>query len=454
MEADRVIAHRDVPKPDVRELRACGLAALAEAGVLALPAHLILTESSDLRIGIWTFVLPFIVAFVAGTILVCRFRSSPNAPIVAAVGSVLLGLRFGWGPDLNLLVFVVVVSLLVTIRMVTLALRDWRTPYHAEFGWLSVVLGAEVLVASGPQQNWKPALVVVAPLFFVAALASRATTVWTAGTAGELDERVRVAWVRRALLVTGGLVAAMAGAVLLGIRGGLFDRLGAALAPVGAALASFMAWSFAQLARPIFWLVDLLHIDPDAVRRFFERLQANAQRAGRQAQHPGPPGLWQRLLGLAVFALVAVLLVRVIRRFLPEAGPGESPSSPGATVTTADLPADSERSARGPAFRRELPADRVRRWYAEILLELERLRMPKDPALTPAEFVPGFTGAFPDSAEGFRALTHAYEDVRYGSLSLDEGELRGLERQARSVMGTLRHAKPPPEPDEAAPTDV
>ncbi len=448
-----MIARRDVPAPDARELRACGLAALAEAGVVALPAHLILTESSDVRIGIWTFLVPFMLAYVAGTLLLCRFRASPNAPLVAGVAAALLGLRFGWGHDLNRLVFVVVISLLVTLRMVTLAHRDWRTPYHAEFGWLALVLGCEVLIASGPQENWKPALALVAPLFFVAALASRATTVWTAGTAGELDEGVRLAWVRRALLVTLGLVATMAGAVLLGIRGGVFDRIGAALAPVGVALASFLAWSFGQLARPVFWFVDLLHIDPEAVRRFFENLQRNAQQARRHALHPGPPALWQRLLGLLVFGLVALLIIRVIRRLLPQAGPAEPPASPEATVATVDLPVDRMSTPRRFAAPRELPADRVRRWYAEVLLQLERLRVPKDPALTPGEFTSEFGGRFPESAGSFQALTRAYEDVRYGGRSPDREELRGLEHQALSVIDTLKRTKPLP-PEEATGPDV
>jgi len=433
-----------VPRPDARELKACGLAALGEAGVIALPAHLILTESSDIRIGIWAFVLPFIVAFVGGSLLVCWFRSSPNAPVAAGVAAALLGLRFGWGGDLNRLVFVVVVSLLVTLRIVTLALRDWRTPYHAEFGWMSVALGLEVLVATGPQTGWKPALVLVAPLFFVGSLASRATTVWTAGSAGELDEHVRAGWVRRALLVTGGLVAAMAAAVALGIRGGLFDRLGAVLAPLGDAFASLFAWGLSQIARAVFWFVDLFGIDPDKVREFFERLQRSVGQIQRQTQQPGSDALWQRLLGLVAFALVAFALVRLIRRFRPQVGDPEQPSRIPATVTSSELAADAAPGSRW-TFRRELPADRVRRWYAQSLLELERLRVPKDPALTPAEFAPEVARAFPLCAQGFDSLTHAYEDVRYGNLTLDRRQVQELEDRARSVLDILKRTKLPPE---------
>ena len=42
----------DVAKPESRELRACGLAALAESGVLVLPVWLILTETRGLHIGV------------------------------------------------------------------------------------------------------------------------------------------------------------------------------------------------------------------------------------------------------------------------------------------------------------------------------------------------------------------------------------------------------------------
>jgi hypothetical protein len=107
--------------------------------------------------------------YVLGTLLLCRFRASPNVTLVAAVAVALVGIRVGWSGGLYRLLFVLIVSLLVTVRVVTLALRDWRTPYQAELVWFALALGLEVLLPTGPAGNWKPALVVVIPLFFVAA---------------------------------------------------------------------------------------------------------------------------------------------------------------------------------------------------------------------------------------------------------------------------------------------
>ena len=56
---------------------------------------------------------------------------------------------------------------------------------------------------------------------------------------------------------------AMVAAVGLGLRDGVLDHLGSFLAPVGNALVSLLVFIFEQLARPIFWLVDKLGIDPE-----------------------------------------------------------------------------------------------------------------------------------------------------------------------------------------------
>jgi len=84
-----VIARRDVPAPDARELRACGLAALGESGVIFLPVYLLLTESRGLTLGIWAVGIPFVAAYVGCALLACRFRASSNLAAGAAVLAVL-----------------------------------------------------------------------------------------------------------------------------------------------------------------------------------------------------------------------------------------------------------------------------------------------------------------------------------------------------------------------------
>jgi len=44
----------------------------------------------------------------------------------------------------------------------------------------------------------------------------------------------------------------------------------------------------------------------------------------------------------------------------------------------------------------------------------------------------------PGCADEFERLTHAYEDVRYGSLRLDRAELRELQDGQKRITATLR----------------
>jgi hypothetical protein len=91
-------------------------------------------------------------------------------------------------------------------------------------------------------------------------------------------------------------------------------------------------------------------------------------------------------------------------------------------------------------LRQELPADTVRRWYAETLLALEGLGLAKVPSRTPGEYLRDVTVAFPECAAGFTALTRAYEDVRYGSMRFDTERLEGLEANRQLAMTALSRA--------------
>jgi hypothetical protein len=424
----------DVSTPEPRELRACGLAALAEAGVLVLPLWLVLTETRGLHIGVMALAVPFVAVYVGGAVLACRFRASRNVAIVAAATAILAGLWLGHG-QMNQTVFAVLICLLVTFRLVTLALRDWRLPIHAEVGWFTLALGLEVLVAAGATREWHGPLLLIVPVFFVAAFASRASTVWTFGAAGELDERVRAAWIRRAVLATTALVGAMIAAVLLSIEGGVFDRVGRWLTPVADALVSFFAWVLSQAARPIFWLVDRLGIDPDAVRDFLNGLRNGAAGRTLNEQRAAGESLVQRMLGLLVFAAIGYAVYRAIRRFRPPSG-SESESRAVGTQSEGSLAVTEPLPAR-PRFRREPPADTVRRSYAEAVWALRRREVVREPWQTPAEFAPVVAQAVPACADSFEELTRAYEDVRYGSLRLDDAALGRLRTGQERIMAAL-----------------
>ncbi|HEX5902094.1 MAG TPA: DUF4129 domain-containing protein [Actinomycetota bacterium] len=428
-----MIAPTRVAPPEPRELRACGLAALAESGVLALPVWLLLTETRGLEIGVVALAVPFMTIYVGAVLLACRFRASRHLPLAAIVVAVLAGAWLGRG-DLNRSVFAVVVFLLVALRAITLALRDWRLPIHAEFGWFALALGIEVMVSAGANPEWRGPLVVIVPLFFAAALASRAATVWTTSGSSELDERVRASWIRRAGLATGLLVAAMAAAVAFSVRGGVFDRVGAWIAPAANAFASLLAWTLSQIVRPIFWLVDQLGIDPDRVREFFEDLRESAARAAQEAGSSEGPTVWQRILGFVAFAAIGYAVFRVIRRFTPKGGGAEPERAVPASATVSALEEPQPVVSR---LRRELPADRVRRWYAETLEILRNREVVKEAWQTPAEFVPRVATAFPACAAPFAELTRAYEDVRYGGFRLAGDRLGRLEKGQETMIAAM-----------------
>lgn len=434
-----MIALRDVPAPDARELRACGLAALGEAGVILLPVVMVLSESRAIDVSVGALVLPFVLAYVGGALLTCRLRASRNLATGAAVLAVLAGIWLGRG-DLNRSVFAVVVALLVGMRIIALGLRDWRQPIHAEFGWLTVVLGLETMIAVGAEPEWRGPLLVIVPLFFVCMLASRATTVWSAAGAGELEGSVRSAWIRRAALASGGLVLAMIAVVALAVRGGVFERIGTWLAPAANAVVSFIAFVLSQAARPVFWLIDRLGIDPETVREFLENLRRGGFADLTNDQSADGTAVWQRALGLLVFAAVGYAIFRAIRHLLPEAGSGPPTTAAPGTVRESPLPVEVAPLPR-PLLRREPPADRVRRWYAEVLEALRRAGLAKDPWLTPAEFEPAVVGAHPEVGAEFAALTRAYEDVRYGSLQLDRPGLERLEQGQRRLLKALHERR-------------
>jgi hypothetical protein len=190
-----------------------------------------------------------------------------------------------------------------------------------------------------------------------------------------------------------------------------------------------------QAARPIFFLVDLLGIDPERVREFFESLREGA--AGRviDQRRAGPAEIWQRILGFLVFAAIGYAVFRAIRHFRPPAGAEPEPRVPG-TQTQAALPTVEALPPR-PRFRREPPADTVRRWYAEALWALRRREIVREPWQTPAEFAPVVAGAVPTCADAFAELTRAYEDVRYGGLRIDAAAIGRLEASQRRMMAAI-----------------
>ncbi len=431
MTGDRSVAPAEAP-----ELRAAGLAALAEAGLVYLPAHLVLTDGADLDVGTLAGLGPFVAVYVATVLLACRFRGSGNVTNAAAVGAIVAGLALGGG-DLDSTVLGLLVAMLVVLRAVALALRDWREPIHAEIGVGALVLGIETILAGGALPQWRTSLVFVVPVFFLAALASRATIVWAPVRDGSSSE-VRASAIRQAVLATVALGGLMAAAALLAVRGGLLQRIGAWLSPVGDLLISVFASVLVVLLRPILWVMSRIGIDPAALQDLLEewRRRAEESRAIDAATRPDAPW-WSRVVPLLILVGIGWLLYRSLRRLRPSLGSFERAHERDDTWAA---PLAERPGAIGRLLPRRSPppADVVRRWYAEVLDGLDQRGMPKDPSLTPSEFLPQVTAAFPDVERGFRRLTRMYEDVRYGNRRVTGDAIHDAEPEIRRILASLR----------------
>lgn len=438
-------AAEDVPPPSSTELRAAALAALAEAGLLYLPAHLLLADVVELGLGVSAGLPAFVALFTAGVLLACRFRSSPQTTVGAALVAVLAGVWIG-RTDVFGVALGVIVALLVALRAVTLGLRDWREPIYASIGVGALVLGIETILSAGAVPQWRPALLVVVPLFFVGSLGSRAVVVWGIEE-DDVAGRANPSWIRWTSLVTVGFGAILAGTSLLAVRGGVFERIGSWLSPAGNLVLSVLVTVVATLARPILWALEAIGVSPEAIREALEdwRERVDVDRAAESVTRPEAVW-WSRLVGLLIFVGIAWLLYRSLRRLRADVGAFERRDEPRAGTRGVPLPEEQTRPAsRGP-FRRELPTDTVRRWYAEALLALRAHGLAGDPSRTPAELLPEVAAGFPDAAEGFRRLTLLYEDVRYGNRHLSGDVVHAFEPRAREVLAALRRPQAPGSP--------
>jgi len=209
---------------------------------------------------------------------------------------------------------------------------------------------------------------------------------------------------------------------------------------------SILALLLAQFLRPVFWLASRIHIDPAALQRALQQLRnsaANHTHVPRGA--PAHLGPIERLLGLALLVAVAWLLVRAIRRRRGSPDEPKGHADAEYDVRVAPLPPPGRRWAGGSgAHRHELPADTVRRWYAELLLTLRDLGLIKPNEQTPAEFLTVASTAYPQCRAGMEELTRAYENVRYGNATMSRSELATLRTSRDRAAAALRHATPIP----------
>jgi Domain of unknown function (DUF4129) len=433
--------------PEARASRAsvpaAALAALAESGIVYLPLEVVARETTLAASGgFFRHYLAFAALFVAGTALATALRRSRRFGVAVVAGAVAVGVAqsawWGGGGTAGALV-AVGLGLAAGLRIATLALRDWRDPIQASFGWGAGVLLAEIVLASGAGQSGF--LAVIAPQFFVASLASRAASVRLAEGPG-LNRRDARRWTRLALglAAAGGVLVGVA--AVLGAHGGVLEVVVRVVPLAIYGLLYGLSFVALQALKPVGWVLGRIGWDIRGVQAVFARFRRRVGGLVDDAPSPGEAGaaLWQRALGLAlILAALGLLTWLIIRRRREWAWADRAQPE----ITEADRPAAPRLTSRrrGRRRRRELPEDAVRRWYAETLLDLERRGTVRPATATPGEFLGDVGEAHPDCAASFAALTRAYEDVRYGGRRPDPSDLSALAVH-REVLAEAIHRAP------------
>jgi hypothetical protein len=431
---------------DRRSAPAAALAALAESGIIFLLVRQLLVENARVHQGPFATYPLFVALFVGGTAWATVRRRRRSTVVVIAILAVTLAALQAvvWGStDPAGVLFACILGLLAAMRVLGLAHRDWQDPIGQSFAIGTAALLVEVAMGSSLDTTWHRLLLVVIPQFFLASLASRAVSVRlvTRPAGSERHEDPGSARrVRGAIVGIAALAAVMGAVALLGGKGGALEQIGRLLYLILSAVLIAMAFVLARIILgPVAWLFARLHINLDALQRAAQRFRLSSSPASSaQSSSSG----WIRVLGFMVMAGVFVLLLTALRRrwhrmLMPNLHVPDHPEPPALHLAGGR----SLRRSTSRIRRWEPPADAVRRWYAEALMALERRGLAKPSSGTPGEFAPQVARAFPECAHGFRALTRAYEDVRYGSVALDRPALERLAEQHRWAMEVFRRGE-------------
>ncbi|HCP60949.1 MAG TPA: hypothetical protein DIU14_00525, partial [Actinobacteria bacterium] len=267
----------------LRSVAPAALAALAESGVVYLPVALFAQQAALAHGGPLANYPLFALLYTAGVALATPFQRSPVMPVVISVGAIVVGLAQGsvWGHGgpagaLTMLL----ISLLVALRMVSLAVRDWRNPFHEAFLIGAVCLFIELAVAVNVKAGWEPILPVIVTVFFLGSLASRMASV---RLTGEHEGRVEHSseWLRLPLKLLGALAILLVIGWLLGGKGGGIQLAGRALFPLIDLVVTVVAFVMSQIFRVVASIVVALHVhvDPNALKKLMDRIFLTRNRA-------------------------------------------------------------------------------------------------------------------------------------------------------------------------------
>jgi uncharacterized protein DUF4129 len=432
--------------PEFRRALPATLAAIAEAGVLYVILHDVAINEGRATGGPMASYPLFLATFTAGVALATGFRQSLAAKLAIPVGALGIGALQAtvWGRGGPQAIGTAeILALILALRVATMAVRDWREPVAESFALGTVFLLGEVAFVARTDALGG-LMPFIAALFFAGSLASRAASVWLANRPeGVLEpSRPRARPQRSAVVLVVLLGVALIIAVMLGSRGGPVEVSGAFLYRWAAEGIAFAGGLLAAVLLPVLsWFLSLVnvHIEPQSVKQTAQQIKPALSSGGAPIE---------RIIGAVAFVLILLLLLRAIRRQWKLLQPEPPGPEPDPEPDAGDVP-QRRRRARTPRIRRELPVDTIRRWYAEALLALERLGLPKPPSRTPGEYLPEVARAFPESARGFTALTRAYEQVRYGSIALDRDAVGRLEVERDGAMQALGRARRIDDPDKA-----
>jgi uncharacterized protein DUF4129 len=453
-----------------RAMPAAAFAALAESGLLFLPARMVCVQLLKASAGPFASYLLFVAVFTGGCALATRFRRARWMPLFVMGGAVLAALAqtAASNAERDLTVGVsLFLALGVGSRVIALAVRDWRNPVTASFGWGAIALLVEIAAASSMRAGWESLLPVIVPVFFAGSLASRALSVQlTAEDAAGLTapdapsaEAVPpgVAPRRMVFALVAGLLGVIALGAALGNQGGALQRIGGFVWTAVVWVIVAIAFVLAILATPLTALLRGLNLDLAAgLRRVANQIRRVGFGRGRPKPAPPMEIPWLgRALGLVAVVLVAMVVWRLVRRRRRPPEWGRAGAAAGSLSISEAGAADVATVTEPRRRRADLPKDTVRRWYAELLLLLEARGLAKPGPATPREYVGTVAAAFPDGGEAFDSLTRAYEEVRYAGRSPDRARLRAVKADREAAAAVIRKAKRAdvPEDDEGGGDD-
>ena len=429
-----------------RRLLAAALAGLAEAGLAFLIVAEVATEGANAKVGPLLIYPVFLALFTGGVVLGMRLRGirayAAGALGVGVVLALLQGLAWGHGDVLGVSLLIVVMAF-AAARTVTLVRRDWSEPVEGSFLGGAAVLLLEVALAPSATRLWQRLIPFVVVLFFVGSLASRAVSMTVLERSRKDAAPVRRARddLPRPAAFLAILVALMGLAALLGSSNGLLQRLGGPVYDVAVLIIVGSGWLLARIIYvPAYGIFHLLHINLAGLRALAERLHDVAVHPARG--RGGGKDWLVRLAGFAFLAGVGYLLARTTGRWLRQLQREHTPTRKPAVMTEDVIAFGAPRGERRPFLRRELPADVIRRWYAEALVALEGRGLARPSGATPAEYLADVARAFPTTGAAFAQLTRAYEDVRYGSLAVDRAVVRRLNEGRAAMMDSFRREAP------------